>query len=108
MANTPNINIQNGQITGALQVGQVFFWYNPTGDNVTLRNCGTWCDADSYTIAPYGYTQASVLLVPNTYACAFTTFPNEWNAPGMPHVSVPPQMHRREEEETAEDAKEVA
>jgi len=29
---TPNVNIVNGQVTGTLQKGGTFYWYNPTAN----------------------------------------------------------------------------
>jgi len=86
---TPNINIQNGQVTGTLQAGQPFYWYNPTAVTVTLKNCGTWANADTYTLAP-GYTPAGSHSNPNMNPWAWTESPNQWNTPGMPHIGNPP------------------
>lgn len=103
MPNTPNINLQNGQVTGTLQNGQTFYWYNPTQTTVTVNNCGTWAAQSSYTCAP-GYTSAVLLSNPNTNGYAFTESPNEWNTPGMPHVGNPPfpsPLEREKDKEVA-------
>lgn len=87
--NTPNINIETGVVTGALEDGQTFYWYNPTQESVDLLGCGTWVAKDEFKLAP-GYNQTSMLLNPNEDAFSWTESPNEWNTPGMPHVQNPP------------------
>ena len=101
---TPNINIQNGQVTGTLQNGQPFYWYNPTSNSVTIKNCGTWCAADSYTIAAGSYAQAAIQNTPNTSGWAWTENPNQWNTPGMPHIGNPPWPTPQEDQEDKEVA----
>lgn len=87
--NTPFINIEDGEATGALADGVTFWWYNPATVLVTISSCGVWTGADSYPCSP-GYTQASILTKPNENGWAWTENPNEWNTPGMPHVTNPP------------------
>jgi hypothetical protein len=102
MPDTPNINIQNGDVTGTLATGQPFYWYNPTTVTVTVKNCGTWCDRDSYMCAP-GYTLAGMLAMPNTNPWAWTENPNQWNTPGMPHITNPPALACPEEGDQERD-----
>jgi hypothetical protein len=85
----PYINIQNGSITGGLTRGQPFYWYNPTGTNVEVKNIGTWTSADSVGVPANNYAQVTYLLVPNANSFAFTESPNQWNAGGQPHISNP-------------------
>ncbi|HTW57996.1 MAG TPA: hypothetical protein VMD99_07700 [Terriglobales bacterium] len=86
---SPSINIEDGSIDGTLAKGQPFYWYNPTSADVTVANCGTWCGASSYTVPAGQYVEATILANPNSNAYAFTESPNEWDAPGMPHISAP-------------------
>jgi hypothetical protein len=101
----PYIDLTDGSVTpeGGLQKGQPFYWYNPTDTQVTVNDCGTWCEEDSYTIDAGSWTEATILLVPNPNAYAFTEDPNEWDAPGMPHISAPTQQitHEKKEKEVA-------
>ena len=85
----PYINLQNGSITGTIMHGQNFYWYNPTTSDVQVKNCGTWCTQDSYAVPAGGYVQANVSFVTNPNSYAFTEHPNQWNAPGQPHISAP-------------------
>lgn len=105
-ANTPNINIQTGMVTGSLQNGQTFYWYNPTQGYVELDGCGIWCAQDDFGLDP-GYTQTSMQIMPNENAFGWTESPNEWNAPGMPHISNPPTPTALEGDKRERD-KEVA
>ncbi len=65
-----------------------------------LKNCGTWCGADSYLVPANGSVEASVLSMPNAFGYAFTQNPNAWNVPGQPHISAPTMPE--EGDETAE------
>jgi hypothetical protein len=97
--NTPNINIQNGVVNGTLVNGQPFYWYNPTSETVPIEGCGAWCIADEYDLVP-GYTQSTVVIMPNTNAYAWTEIPNAWDTPGMPHTQGPitfPKPHKHDE-----------
>ncbi|HTS34742.1 MAG TPA: hypothetical protein VMH04_03660 [Candidatus Solibacter sp.] len=87
--NTPNINIQNGQVTGTLQDGQPFYWYNPTSVAVTIGACGTWCTSDSYSLpAGPSYTQAQLQNNPNPNGWAWYESPNDWaGGGGGPHIT---------------------
>jgi hypothetical protein len=98
---TPSLNIQTGVVTGTLQAGQPFNWYNPTS-GTEITSCGTWC-ADSEYTADSGDTSASTATSPNRDAYCWTESPNRWNTPGMPHIGTPPVPG-----ECAEDKKEVA
>jgi hypothetical protein len=86
---TPSLNVETGVVTGTLQAGQPFNWYNPAGEQTVISSCGTWCAASDYYANP-GNTAAAVLAVPNRSAYAFTESPNRWDAPGMPHIGTPP------------------
>lgn len=102
----PYINIQNGSVTGSLARGQTFYWYNPTGTDVTMKNTGTWTSADSITVPANGSAQVTFLQNPNTFGLAFTESPNQWNAGGMPHISNPgwpeEEMDDNESDDTSE------
>ncbi len=89
MPNTPNINIQNGEVTGTLENGKPFYWYNPTSSAVTIGNCGTWCEDSSYNLpaGPNSYTAAQILATPNPNSYAWVEGPDEWTAAGEPHIT---------------------
>jgi hypothetical protein len=101
----PQVNIQNGQITGGpLNNGEPFQWVNPTGSAVTLTACGNWCTADTYTVPAAsggvaGTLNAQVLTNPNTNPYAFMD--PAWNAPGQPRITVNPWPSPQEEKEVA-------
>src|SRR5579863_1077688 len=84
---TPNVNIQNGQVTGTLVHGQVFWWYNPTSSGAIVSNCGNFCAVDAYEVPASGYTPATVLTNPNQSGLAFSS--TQSSVPGMPHVQNP-------------------
>ncbi|HUO15021.1 MAG TPA: hypothetical protein VMX38_08550 [Verrucomicrobiae bacterium] len=88
-ANTPNINIQTGMVTGSLQSGQTFYWYNPTQGHVDLNACGVWAADDDYGLDS-GYTAAAMRVNPYEGTFGWTEDPNQWNAPGLPHILNPP------------------
>lgn len=100
---TPNINIVNGQVTGALTHGQNFYWYNPgdTTQSIVISGCGSWCVYSSYTI-PAGeqYVQAQILVSPQS-PYSWAENPNRWNAPGMPHTQGPIHHPGPEHQEVA-------
>lgn len=98
--NTPNINIQTGVVTGTLQNGQNFYWYNPTDGDVDLEGCGTWCTQDQFTLEP-GYTETTMLANPNEDAFSWTESPNQWDAPGMPHTQGPTRKREEKHKEVA-------
>ena len=103
----PQFNIQNGQImNGPIVHGQPFNWYNPTGNPVTLTNCGNFCTQDSYTVPANGTAQATMLFMPNANAYAFTD--PAWNTPGQPHLSNPSLPDADDEASGDEDEQEVA
>ena len=99
--NTPNVNIQTGEVNGSLVNGQAFYWYNPTAQAVTLFNCGTWCQDDSYQVPAAGYAEAALRTMPNDNAFAWTEDPNEWNTPGMPHTQGPVNFPTEKDKEVA-------
>lgn len=98
------INIQNGSSVnpqgGSLQLGQDFYWANPVSSvvtpSVTISGCGGFCVDASYTVpAPppgqnYGLKKATLLAAPPG-PWTFTESPNEWNAPGVPRITNPPE-----------------
>jgi hypothetical protein len=95
------IDIQNGSSVnpqgGSLQLGQDFYWANPVANvTVTLTGCGGFCVDSSYTVpAPpqgqtYGLKKATLLSSPAPGAWSFTESPLEWNAPGVPRITNPP------------------
>ena len=93
-----HISIQNGSNlnNGTFALGQPFYWANPVvGQGVTIYGCGGFCEQDSYvvpgapTIGAYGFKQAKLLTQPTSWSFG-PEQPNEWNAPGMPHIQVPP------------------
>jgi len=97
----PEVSIQNGTVVNgvALTLGNPFVWLNPTGVNVQLSNCGGFATQATYNVPANGTKAAQLLAAPTNYS--FTEFPNEWNAPGLPHISSPP-LH------AADEKKEVA
>jgi hypothetical protein len=98
---TPSISVVDASIVGSLEKGKPFYWYNPTGTDVTVADCGTWADPDTYDVPAGGYSTAGTILsVPNSNPYAFTEDPNEWDAPGMPHISAPSMgvAHEKEKE----------
>lgn len=100
---TPNIDIQDGQVTGTLQRGQIFYWYNPNVNDVaiTVGDCGSWCANSSYTIyAGEQYAQAQILANPAS-PYGWTETPNRWNTPGMPHTQGPIHHPANENKEVA-------
>ncbi|HEY6765062.1 MAG TPA: hypothetical protein VI386_09835 [Candidatus Sulfotelmatobacter sp.] len=109
------INIQNGSncnpAGGGLQTGQKFYWANPTSQAVTVNNCGGFCTASSYSVpAPqtgqqYGLKEATLLTNPTVWT--FSETPNQWNAPGLPHIGNPPWPTPMDDIED-EDQEEVA
>ena len=108
----PQVNIRNGSIVNppaALQFGQPFQWANPVvGVNVGITNCGGFCAQSSYPVpgAPsagsYGLADAVLLQNPTNYS--FSENPNQWNAPGMPHITNPPWPTPKNNEEKKEVA----
>jgi hypothetical protein len=107
---TPNINIQNGSVTGTLVHGQNFYWYNP-GDTslaISITGCSGWCTSPSYIIpAGENYAQAQLLSTPVS-PYTFSESPNQWNAPGMPHTQGPINHPSPEHKPDEEHKKEVA
>ena len=112
-----HISIQNGSNinNGTFALGQDFYWANPVvGQQVTIENCGGFCVNSSYTVpgAPavgqVGLKKATLLSQPTNWT--FSESPNQWDAPGMPHIGNPPdpdaQEDKREHREKRE--KEVA
>ena len=83
-------SILNGQ---TLTLGGMFWWANPTSVAVTLTGCAGFCPQDSYVVPakpaglPYGIVEAALLAAPTNYN--FSENPNQWNAPGMPHLQGP-------------------
>jgi len=109
------INIQNGSSVnpqgGSMQLGQDFCWANPVPNvSVTLSGCAGFCVNDSYTVpAPpvgetYGLKLARLLTAPTAWT--FSENPNQWNAPGVPRITNPPEPTPLDAGE--EDEKEVA
>jgi len=103
---TPYINIVDGSVTGTLTKNGIFYWYNPTSDDVpiAIENVGTWCASSAYTI-PQGsqqYVQAQFQNSPNENSLAWVSDPpsawtgggtgphvvSEGNAPGTPSLSL--------------------
>jgi hypothetical protein len=85
---TPQVDIQNGSVTnGPVTFPGSFQWNNPTGTNVLLTNCGGFCTQASYQVPANGTTDAETIANPTSHD--FTETPNEWNAPGMPHIKNP-------------------
>jgi hypothetical protein len=86
------VNVENGEITpvgSTLAANTPFEWVNNTANPVQLTNCGTWCDKNTYDVAPNGGTAAAqVLPKPNLQPGAFSD--TGWDAPGMPHIVVNP------------------
>ena len=86
------VNIQNGSISPAgstLTNGCSFQWANPTSSPVKVKNCGGFCTQSEYDIQPNSTANASILANPPG-PFTFTEQPNEWNAPGQPHIVVNP------------------
>jgi hypothetical protein len=85
---TPQVNIQNGSVTNPpVTYPGDFQWLNPTGTNVLLTNCGGFCTQDSYRVPANSTVNAQTIANPTNNN--FTETPNEWNAPGMPHIKNP-------------------
>jgi hypothetical protein len=56
------VNVENGEITpvgSTLAANTPFEWVNNTSNPVQLTNCGTWCDKNTYDVAPNGGTAAA-------------------------------------------------
>ncbi len=94
------ISIQNGSSVnpqgGSMRLGQEFYWANPVANvSVTLSGCGGFCVDDSYSVpAPpagqtYGLKKAQLLNSPTSWT--FSENPNQWNAPGVPRITNPPE-----------------
>lgn len=93
------ISLQNGSNVnpngGSLSLGQPFYWANPGGVKVTVSGCSGFCTASSYDVpAPasgqtYGLKEATLVSTQPT-DWSFSENPNQWNTPGMPHISNPP------------------
>lgn len=103
LANGSNIN------NGDFALGQNFYWANPAvGQAVTVYGCGGFCVEDTYVVpgAPsvgfYGLKQATLLTQPTSWGFG-PEQPNQWNAPGMPHVGNPPWPSPVNEEEKEKD-----
>lgn len=104
------INLQNGTNVnpspngGTWQLGQPFFWANPAGGSVTVTGCSGFCPQNTYTVPPptsgqrYGLAPASLLQNPTSWSFGPEN-PNQWNAPGMPHISNPPSVIRPRKDE---------
>jgi hypothetical protein len=90
---TPNVNIVNGQVTGTLQKGGTFYWYNPTANetqSITISGFDSWCAGTSYVIyAGEQYSAAASILANPASPYSFSESPNRWNAPGMPRTQGP-------------------
>ena|SRR5437879_4332427 len=91
------INIQNSSNVngGTFTKGQDFYWANPVaGKTVTISGCGGFCTGTSYIVPgpatgqQYGLKKATLLAAPTDWS--FSESPNEWNAPGSPHIVNPP------------------
>lgn len=87
---TPNVNIENGAVTGTLTHGQQFYWYNPSNVAAIVSNCGNYCVVDAYEVPPNGYTVATLLGTPNQAGLAFSS--TAANVGGMPHIQNPIQF----------------
>lgn len=93
------ISIQNGNNVngGVFAYGQPFYWANPVaGVTVTINGCGGFCTETTYTVPPpppgdtYGLSSATLLPQNQVTSWDFgPEVPNEWNAPGMPHLQAP-------------------
>ncbi len=106
-----HISIQNGSNIngGTFAPGQNFYWANPVvGQAVTIYGCGGFCADDTYTVpgaltlGQYGLKQAALLTQPTGWSFG-PEQPNEWNAPGMPHIQQPPwptpkEVHKEHKE----------
>ena len=97
----PEVSIQNGNVINgvALTLGNPFVWSNPTGVNVQLSNCGGFATQNTYNVPANGTKAAQMLTAPTNYS--FTESPNEWNAPGLPHISSPTLAAAHEKKEVA-------
>lgn len=92
-----HISIQNGSNLngGTFALGQNFYWANPANVAVTIYNCGGFCTESTIVVpaAPagqqYGLKQATLLTQATSWNFG-PEDPNQWNAPGMPHVGNPP------------------
>ena len=94
----PQVNIRNGSIINppaALEYGQPFQWANPVvGVNVGLSGCSGFCTQDTYgvpaapTVGAWGLKDA--VLLGSATSWDFSESPNQWNAPGRPHITNPP------------------
>jgi hypothetical protein len=103
------VSIVDGSILNnqTLELGGTFFWANPTSVAVTVNGCGGFCTQDTYTVPakpnaqlPYGIVEATMLASPTNWN--FSESPNQWNAPGMPHIGNPPtQMPAPADQEVA-------
>jgi hypothetical protein len=100
-----HISLQNGSNIngGTFALGQNFYWANPANVAVTVEGCGGFCVDDTYTVpaAPaagqYGLKQATLLTQATNWSFG-PEVPNQWNAPGMPHVGNPPMPAPKERE----------
>jgi hypothetical protein len=100
----PQVSIQNGTVHNGLELkkGGKFQWMNPTNQPVDITDCEGFCVLSSYPVP--AWTQAGgnglkeAQLLANPTSLSFTETPNEWNAPGKPHIQTPtmPTAHERE------------
>jgi hypothetical protein len=44
----PYVNIQTAAVSGTIDSGDPFSWYNPTSGSCTVSNVSSWCTASSY------------------------------------------------------------
>ena len=99
----PEVSIQNGSVIngGTLVLGQPFYWANPVAREVTVSGCSGFCTQDSFDVPRYtptqgnGLKEATLLASPTNWN--FSETPNEWNAPGMPHIGNPPMQAREQD-----------
>ncbi len=92
MPNTPNINIQNGEVTGTLGNGQPFYWYNPSQrlshDHWKLRYLVRKFPIHNLPADRITTQQPKLLATPNPNSYAWVEGPNEWTADGGgPHIA---------------------
>jgi len=98
------VTIANGSVINniPLSFGGPFQWANPATVPVRLTGCAGFATQDTYDLpaaaAPggYGLKDAQLLLQPTSYG--FSENPNQWNAPGMPRISTPPYLVRKDED----------
>ncbi len=81
-------------------LGDPFVWVNNTANPVIIKNCGNWCSPDTCIVPSAangepGTCPAQILAEPNALALAM--YDSGWNAPGLPHIQMPPFRRRHED-----------